>query len=286
MSNSDLISVRKILPNDLSFGLLLSEEAGWNQTSEDWARSLLLDPQGCFLAEINSEPAGTTTCCAFGDIGWIAMVLVHKKFQGRGIGEKLVRKAIEYLNNSGVQTIRLDATAQGQRLYEKLGFISEFEVVRFAGKAKAKSSDITHWNKGVDSGVNNLKELAQFDEHISATDRELLIKALDSKTYYYIKDNEGKLLGYANYRIGRHAIQIGPSIALNSNTGILLLDFMVAHLENKECYIDIPTPNISATNWAIENGFKPQRSFIRMYKGKWVNDKPELIWASFGPEKG
>ena len=71
---------------DLSFGLRLSSQAGWNQTGADWARYLDLQLDGCFVAEADNCPAGTVTTCAFGPVAWIAMVLVDKPLRGRGIG--------------------------------------------------------------------------------------------------------------------------------------------------------------------------------------------------------
>ena len=51
----------------------------------DWRRFLALQPDGCFVAECDGRPAGTTVACIFGQVGWIAMVLVDASFRGRGI---------------------------------------------------------------------------------------------------------------------------------------------------------------------------------------------------------
>ena len=71
---------------DIPLGLELRQQAGWNQTESDWRRFLELQPDGCFVAEWEGKPVGTTTTCLFDDIGWIAMVLVEQAARHRGIG--------------------------------------------------------------------------------------------------------------------------------------------------------------------------------------------------------
>jgi len=56
-----------------------------------------------------------------------------KRCAGKGIGKALMTHAIEYLDRRGARSIRLDATALGRPLYEKLGFAWEFTLARFVG---------------------------------------------------------------------------------------------------------------------------------------------------------
>src|SRR5258707_9241947 len=118
-----MIRIRTMTAADLPLGLRLCRSAGWNQTEADWQRFLDLQPDGCFVAEYNGTPAGTTTTCIFGSVAWIAMVLVEESARGRGIGTALLHHALEFLDDRGVATIRLDATPLGLSLYERLGFV-------------------------------------------------------------------------------------------------------------------------------------------------------------------
>jgi GNAT superfamily N-acetyltransferase len=105
--------------------------AGWNQTPDDWRRLLELEPEGCFLAEVDGELAGTVTTTAYGqDLAWIGMMLVHPKHRRQGIATRLMSQAIEYLRGRAVRCLRLDATPAGYPLYEKLGFIPEWTLTR------------------------------------------------------------------------------------------------------------------------------------------------------------
>ena len=119
--------------NEAQMGMRLKECAGWNQTEADWRRVLDLDPDGCLVAEVDGEPAGTTIVTVFGPVAWVAMVLVDPAHRRQGIGRALMREALAFTDGLGVRTVRLQATPMGRPLYEELGFISEYQLLRCVG---------------------------------------------------------------------------------------------------------------------------------------------------------
>jgi GNAT superfamily N-acetyltransferase len=118
---------------DIPLGMRLKAQAGWNQVEADWLRFLHLQPDGCFVAQWNGQDVGTTTTCIFGSVGWIAMVLVDNDYRHRGIGTRLVEHALRFLDDRRVAAARLDATALGRPVYEKLGFVAQYELIRMEG---------------------------------------------------------------------------------------------------------------------------------------------------------
>src|ERR1700687_5492500 len=72
-----MIHLRPMTAADLPLGLHLSRQAGSDQIDADCRRTLALQPDGCFVAEWQGTPAGTTTTCIFGSVAWVAMVLVE-----------------------------------------------------------------------------------------------------------------------------------------------------------------------------------------------------------------
>jgi hypothetical protein len=56
-----MIRLRPLTAADLPLGLRLCGAAGWNQTEADWRRFLDLQPDGCFVAELDGTAVGTTT---------------------------------------------------------------------------------------------------------------------------------------------------------------------------------------------------------------------------------
>ena len=71
-----MMAIRPMREADLAAAMHLKTEAGWNQIEADWRRFIALEPDGCFVAELNGEPVATTTTCVFDSVAWIAMVLV------------------------------------------------------------------------------------------------------------------------------------------------------------------------------------------------------------------
>ena len=63
-----------------------------------------------------------------GDRFRIARVLVHPNYRGRGLGQELVTKAVEYIQSEfDGKHVTLSALSYVKRMYEKLGFQSEGE---------------------------------------------------------------------------------------------------------------------------------------------------------------
>jgi len=291
------IIIRFMLPTDVPFGMQLVQQAGWNQLEADWHRALALHPEGCFVAEqydpvdgpaaagppAAGSPVGTVTTCVFGQVAWIAMVLVDTSVRNQGIGRKLVERAIGHLDDLGIETLRLDATAFGRGLYEKLGFQEEYEVVRMKGIPKMHGGlydEAIPWTHDTQAPA-----MLDLDFQVTGTRREVFLHSLlRSNTFYYSMFDDD--LAYAGSRKGRNAVQLGPAIASTYEAGRQICDAMLHHFNGLPVFIDIPVPNRAALRWAKANGLEEQRRFIRMYRGKKIVDFPESIWASSGPEKG
>ena len=48
-----MIRIRTMTVRDIPLGLRLARQAGWNQTEADWRRFLDLEPEGCFVGELD-----------------------------------------------------------------------------------------------------------------------------------------------------------------------------------------------------------------------------------------
>ena len=278
------MNIRLMTLNDLGLGLRLSAQAGWNQTEADWRRFLRLEPDGCFVALWAEEPVATTAAFVFGSVGWIAMVLVDEAFRHRGIASRLVEHALQYLERRGVRTTRLDATPLGRPVYERLGFLPEYSLVRMQGVV-APPADGPGF---VSLPADRVREVGDLDRHITGTPRQRLIQALyDERPEAAAAGfTEAGLAGYAMWRPGRRASQIGPAMALSPQTGVALLDQIRQRCPAGPVFADVPTDNAAAVEWFTSQAFTVQRDFTRMYRGQRIEDFPERMWASSGPEKG
>ncbi|KAJ2160183.1 hypothetical protein GGF46_002445 [Coemansia sp. RSA 552] len=66
--------------------------------------------------------------------GYIGMVAVGKPWRGQGIGQALVRKALESMREKGAEEVVLEAETDNLgalMLYEKLGFVRDKRLFRY-----------------------------------------------------------------------------------------------------------------------------------------------------------
>src|SRR5215467_357689 len=111
----------------------LREQAGWNQTQEDWKRLLRWQPDGCFLAEAGDEVAASVTTTPLAgptSAAWLGMLLVDESRRRQGIARTLLSHAVSWLAQHGVATVALDATPLGKTLYDQAGFGDVYTLQR------------------------------------------------------------------------------------------------------------------------------------------------------------
>ena len=80
---------------------------------------------GMIIAELRIDPFGTSE-------GYIKQVFLKKDYRGLGIGELLVRKAIEHLKKIKVEKIKVnikEKAKEATNLYSKMRFKKVYEVL-------------------------------------------------------------------------------------------------------------------------------------------------------------
>jgi GNAT superfamily N-acetyltransferase len=278
-----VIRIRAMTLQDLPLGMRLKEQAGWNQTEADWRRLLTLEPAGCFVAELDGNCVGTTCTCTFGPVAWVAMVLVDASVRGQGIGTAMMRHALAHLDGCGVRTVHLDATPQGRPIYEKLGFVPQFELARYGGvlPTYAGTGNVRR------ALQHDFDELAAFDREVTRTDRGKLLLRLFTEHPDDLRmvKMAGRCMGFLTARPGAKARQIGPCIAA-SGVGPILFEHAWCRYAGQAVFLDIPTTNTKAIQLAEPRGLTVQRHLLRMCRGEMVQERIEAVWASSGPEMG
>src|ERR1035438_7951080 len=117
---------------DIDPAVQLSTSAGWNQTASDWRMLMQLSPDGCFGIHGDGNLVATATLmCYDRRLGWIGMVLTHADYRRRGLARALLEHVVEHADALRIESLKLDATDQGQPLYESLGFRMEQVVERW-----------------------------------------------------------------------------------------------------------------------------------------------------------
>jgi ribosomal protein S18 acetylase RimI-like enzyme len=283
--------LRTMAKSDIPAGVRLNQTAGWNQTPADWQRFLKLSPEGCFVAELEGQVRGTVTTISFESrFAWVGMVLVDPQYRGRGVGTKLLQCAIQHLDERKIATIKLDATPQGKPLYEKLGFVPEYEVERWALRRAP-----TEAAKGPDPGPDEseplllLESILERDREAFGADRGVLLRSLhlDAPDFTMATWNNGVLEGYTLGRRGLFADHLGPWMAKDAHSARYLLEAFLARSSRETLVVDCLKSNNVAVRLLQSFGFNYTRLLTRMYRGpNNYPGRPNILCAILGPEFG
>lgn len=280
------ITLRPMCPDDIQAGMRLKTIAGWNQTAQDWRLYLALNPAGCFVAAHRDQVVGTVVCVNYADlVSWIGMVLVDPEFRRRGIATQLTKQALASL--STCETIKLDATPTGQKVYHPLGFAGEYSLYRMTIAAVpnlgASNSLI------LPLGDEDMSEIAGLDTPAFGADRMAVIQSLlilkQSIAWKLIR--AGKIQGYCLGRPGANFYHLGPIVAATPVDALELTKTALSGLAGQAIVIDVPLIQSTLLGWLTAIGFTRQRPFLRMVYGPNQHPgTPEQIFASSGPELG
>jgi GNAT superfamily N-acetyltransferase len=282
--------LRTMTKQDVPAGLRLKDLAGWNQTAGDWHRFLDASPGGCFVAEENGFVCGTATTIPYENrFAWIGMVLVDPEYRKRGIGTGLLEKTIEYLDQQKIPTMKLDATPQGRPLYEKLGFVDEYEIERWMLKRSPDTSTGPTKSRFAPLAEAQLTLIFAMDQEVFGADRSFLLRSLyDETPQFAIADwGNGVPQGYAFGRRGSFADHLGPWMANDKGSAETLLDEFLARSPREIIVVDCLRANALAGELLRARGFVFSRNLTRMYRGpNTYPGNPAFLCAIVGPEFG
>jgi ribosomal protein S18 acetylase RimI-like enzyme len=261
-------------PTDVATALELSMVAGWNQTEDDWRMLMNLAPQGCFGIDADGDLVATTTLLPYGkQLAWIGMVLTKPEYRGRGFARTLVTHAIESADSQGIRTVKLDATEQGQRLYESVGLEAEGLVERWSRPGTP--------NLRVTGAKFNSDQLSALDLAAFGASRSAMLEKLARHSHVYAGTN-----AYLFARAGRVTAYLGPCVASDpASAQAFITNTLQAHSSLVWSW-DILPHNRNAVALASELGFTRQRVLTRMGRGVPLRGRDDMIYAIAGFELG
>ena len=272
--------LRRLTESDLPAALELSEQAGWNQTADDWRMLIDLAPEGCLAIEVEGELAATTTLLCYGRrLAWIGMVLTKKSYRGRGFALRLLTRALSLADQMAIETVKLDATDQGQPLYEKMGFRSEQAVERWTKPGNGGASEPTD---PVGERSSDEETWRTPDHRAFGADRSELLERLARRGQApFVIDGS-----YCLTRPGRYSHYLGPSVCDAPTTARALIERALPTAGDRDCSWDLFPANAGAAEIARDLAFTPTRRLQRMVRGKDLHANHDSIYAIAGFELG
>lgn len=276
MADSDGLHEVTLAPGDEAEAMDLSGEAGWNQVPEDW-RFFIEDGRTIGMRDGAGRLVATSAAMPYdGPFGFISMVIVCPSERRRGLATLLVGKSTEYLRDRGLVPV-LDATEQGQPVYERQGFLPQFRYDRWQRNGQGGLPDDVQGSPADPEDITRLDARA-----FGAARPGLLRRFLSRPDTSVISDGSG---GFALLRKGSRAWQAGPVVSESEHAALRLLERLP--ISALPLFIDVPQRWKKIGAWLNAQGFTVQRSFARMGLDRAEPfGTPDSLFATAGPEFG
>lgn len=278
------VVMRAFEESDIEFAVAQTSREGWDPTANSFRTWLAHDPDGCFIAESDGRRVGMVTTTCFAQSGWIGNVIVPPEFRSRGIGRRLLNQAMEHLAGCGIRTLRLEADPPGLKLYRSLGFVDEYESLRFEIKGPYESCDPTAERIGRDE----LPEVFALDAEHFGDDRSRLLGMMfdDAESAYWVRTGD-RLRGYAFVVPSRSGLQVGPGVAADRQAADAILQTILANAGDTMVHLGIPASSCDTIASLEARGFRRDAPVLRMVHGQEIaGGRPEYIFAIAGGATG
>ncbi|CAN5394861.1 GNAT family N-acetyltransferase [soil metagenome] len=269
-------SIEQLRLEDAAAGLVLSSEAHWNQTEDDWLTFLsrgtvygIRDSAGVLIATAALLPYA-------GGNAWISMVLVTSRFRGRGIATKLLDCCLDTAAQQELTTW-LDATPAGAAIYGPLGFTPSIQLSRMRFDGTPGSSQGLRLLT-----VGSLDDLIARDRRAMGFDRSLVLGALASRPESRLAVRNDAICLIRN---GLGAHHIGPVFADHSASAAELIESVIRTAPGP-FLLDVAGDQHRLVERLTLDGWTIERSFQRMRLGRIRTRGTELPFAGAGPEYG
>lgn len=265
--------IRRMQPGDLPAALKLTRAEQWSHRLEDWQFHYGL---GQGWAEYGDDGAllGTATWWAYGErFGTIGLVLVDRSQQGKGIGRRLMDTLID---DAGSRSLQLIATTAGLKLYKQCGFreagiIEQRQGIVSPRPALPPPDDATV--RAVTA--NDLETLVCLDAAAFGAPRRQVISELLVEASGVVAAVNGRPTGFAMARQAGRGVLIGPLVADNESTAIVLVSHLLSTITGF-ARIDIPAEAQQLARWLDGVGLVSVDQVTVMRRSAWPNAQASM----------
>ncbi len=286
------LGIRTWTAADVSFAKRMTDVEQWGNSENDFRRLLKIQPDGCFVVLIDEQRVGMISAVAYGSFGFLGSLIVLESYRGHGIGERLMRHAIDFLRSKDVSTIELDGVLPAVPLYRRLGFKDKYHSLRFqrpANSTKAEFASDTPSGACRALALADIVQVIRFDREALGFDRSRVIQIVAQEfpsSFYGAFDANNALNAYLCARpIAESSRQLGPLLSNESSVAIDLLSQAVKDHPSSVLSIGLPESSAKIADWLPMHGFIRHSPSLRMYLGDEINNEAKVV-CILSPEKG
>lgn len=270
-------------PSDITFCKGLTDIEQWGYVEEDFKRLIDYEPNGCFIAWRGDEQIGMITTTSYGTYAFLGSLIVRNDVRRKGVGLRLMKRALDYLTKKGSSTIELDGVFPAVTLYRRLGLNDKYLSLRFIKTPTAHHKEKSTYH----TPQENVDDIIYFDRVKTGLDRAKVLERLLNDlphSVYTIREKDMKAYALIRPRTG-NVLMIGPFIAEHRAFAEILLSQIGRIYSHKTLTIGVPAVNNDAVALIIKHGFIYKQPSLRMYRGKRINYERH-IYGILSPEKG
>lgn len=186
----------------------------------------------------------------------IGMVIVHNDYRGLGLGKQATQQCIDFVSSD--TPVMLIATEEGKPLYEKMGFrvvdsVHKYLCETYEAYPPSDNSSIfiEEFNE------RDFIEIVDLDKAGFGAKRSKFLhhRINQSKQCIVARDTKGNIIGYGISILGPINLIVGPIVAPDSQTAVLLIDQLATGHQGK-LRIDVPSGNLDFMLSLEDKGFK------------------------------
>jgi GNAT superfamily N-acetyltransferase len=244
---------------DLPECLALARDRDWPPEERKW-RLLFTVGTVYGVRDDAGDLVGAAVLTAYGaGLAAISMVLVAARYGRRGIGRRLMARA---LADAGEATVFLNATDYGRPLYEKLGFVTVGATYTHIGEFASPGEG---GSRPAEPG--DLPAIRELDARVVGADRSHLIRRLSGfAEELRVIERDGRITGYAGAWRNVDNMVIGPVIADGTDDAETLIGDLAAPVEGP-VRLDLDDRNPKLRGWATRHGVTPRSAEAVMVYG-------------------
>ncbi len=207
-----------------------------------------------FKAVIDDVLVGTGTAILHEKTGWLATIVTHNEYRNQGIGRQITEHLLTFLQSQNCEYIYLIATALGEPVYTKVGFITESRYDFY--------KDINLENLSLSENITVYKSVYKqaifdLDRIISGEDRSQHLEMPLPDSFIYLENKKVEGVYFPSFGDGL-------IVAKTETAGLELMKKRFQKF-NIACF---PEENKTAHDFMLSAGYKPVTNPTRMYFGE------------------
>jgi GNAT superfamily N-acetyltransferase len=291
-----------MLPSDVDAAteMILAHEWG---VRREWLQLATTLP-ACIplVADADGAIVATGVATASGAAGWIGTIFVARAWRGQGLGRAITQAIIDRLESGGCRSLVLVATADGRRLYERMGFevATRYRILEAPGlsevpRAEAIASDRPAAGSGPSAPPMphvvrpftdaDLEAVLALDLAGTGEDRSPVIRRLltPETARVAIDARDGTLAGF----VIRAPWGGGATVARSMDAALAIVGARRAAAGPAgRVRVGLLAENEPGLERLRELGFVDQWSAPRMVRGEPLDWHPDWIWGQFNHAMG